>query len=301
MNYKSFNTIILIFVAAICFAQSRSNPFDIESRIQKSGSDTIKSGIQIISDSTVIDSENPFDVDHVPLRRQKNNIITNTTKEIKGVKPQVSNSFIFWIMVFSWALLAIVITNKTNLIGTMLRSVFNINMLKLSKREEGGATSFHYVLLYMVFMINISIFIYQFQIGFSHSEGLKIWLLCFGAIIAIYVIRHLFLMFLGQIFPIEKETSMFNYIIVVFNILLGICIIPINLILTYGPEYLQSSLFYIGLGICGILLIIRYLRGLSIGAYAISLGFIPFLIYLCAAEIAPVLFIISAVSNLTRI
>lgn len=298
MKYTSLNTIIFIFVSAICLAQSKTNPFDIESRIQKSSIDTAQKQIQIIGDSAVINSQNPFDVDHVPVRKQKNSIISNTSKEIKGLKPKVSNSFIFWIMVFSWALLAIVVSNKTNLISTMLRSVFNVNMLKLSKREEGGATSFHYVLLYMVFLINISIFVYQFQIQFSHLQGLSIWLLCFGALIGIYVVRHLFLFFLGHVFPIEKETSMFNYIIVVFNILLGICIIPINLILTYGPLYLQSSLFYIGLGISAILLIIRYLRGLSIGAYAISLGFIPFLIYLCTAEIAPVLFIIKAVSNL---
>jgi len=171
-------------------------------------------------------------------------------------------------------------------------------MLKLSKREEGGATSFHYVLLYVVFLINISIFIYQYQIQYSHLEGLKIWFYCFIGILIIYFVRHVSLYILGGVFPIEKEASMFNYVIVVFNILIGISIIPINLILAYGPESMQSSVFYIGLVLGAILLIIRYLRGLAIGSYAISLGFIPFLIYLCSVEIAPILFLVRAVTNL---
>lgn len=292
------NIFIAVFVANFAMAQPKSNPFDIQSRIQQIASKS-DSSITIITDSsTIAQSQNPFDVDHVPIRRSKMSAQILPIKEIGKVKPQVSKSFIFWIMVFSWALLAIVISNKTNLLSTMIRSVFNVNMLKLSKREEGGATSFHYVLLYMVFLINISIFIYQYQIQYSQQEGLRVWLLCFGAIIVIYIVRHIFLYVLGSIFPIEKETSMFNYIIVVFNILLGIFIIPINLLLTYGPQSFQSPLFYIGLGIGAIMLIIRYLRGLSIAAYIISLGFVPFLIYLCTAEIAPMLFLLRAVSNL---
>lgn len=303
MKYLIISLFAIWWLTVDLQGQSNSNPFEVRGRIshQNGTADSSKTK-PVLIDSTGQSkvSENPFDVDHIPLRRTQTqtSTIINPLKEINQVKPKVSNRFVFWIMLFSWALLAIVITNKTNLISYMIRSVFNLNMMKLTKRDEGGTMSFHYVLLYFIFIINLSIFIYLFQKQYSSKDGITIWIYCLIAIIAIYFIRHTFLYMLGKIFPIEKEISLYNYIIVVFNILLGIMIIPVNLILSYGPENLHKTFFLVGFVLIGIFLLIRYLRGLSMGVYVISLGIIPFLIYLCTAEIAPVLIMIRAISNL---
>ncbi len=303
-----------VVYTSILFAQTpqnipRANPFEVSTRIastaKASSIDTFKNvqdttSMQLDTNYTV--STNPFDVNHVPLRKPKQSAISNSPMTIiSKAKPQISNQFVFWIMIFSWAILAIVISTKTNLISYLLRSVFNINMMKLTKRDEASNNSFLLALMYIVFLINFSVFIYLLQKYYTSQEGIKIWVFCFLAILGIYLIRHLAMWLLGQIFPVEKESSLYSYIILVFNIMFGISIIPLNLMLKYGPESLIKPLFIAGLALFAIYYLIRNLRGLSISIYLIGQGIVSFFIYLCVFEIAPILVIVRAILNLKGI
>lgn len=101
---------------------------------------------------------------------------------------------------------------------------------------------------------------------------------------------------LGALFPVSKESSLYSYIILVFNILLGLLIVPVNLMLAYGPEAMYSLVLYMGIGAIVLFYVMRTLRGLSISIFLIGQGIVPFFIYLCTAEIAPVLVMIRAIS-----
>lgn len=283
--------------AAVC-QNNRSNPFEVSARIQNLPSAEVERDTSSKDTSVVGRSDNPFEVNHVPLRRQQFKPVQKVIEDIAKVKPKVSTSFIFWIMIFSWAMLAVVISHKTSLLGYLLRSMFNLNMMKLTKRDEASGYNFHFALLYLCFFINLSVFIYLLQRHFGGQEGIKIWLLCFAAVCGVYLIRHSFMWTLGVLFPVTKESSLYSYIILVFNILLGIVTVPVNLLLAYGPENMHLLFLYAGLGLVGLFYIMRTLRGFSISIFLIGQGIVPFFIYLCTAEIAPVLFMIRAVSNI---
>lgn len=275
--------------------QNKSNPFEISTRIVSSG-ETASSINNNIDTFDLSSTDNPFEVNHVPIR--KSNSLQTSINKITAVKPKVSENFIFWIMIFSWVMLAIVISNKTNLISYLVRSVFNINMMKLTKRDEASGYNFHFLLLYICFFINISVFGYLLQKHFGGSIGIRTWFLIFCAIIGVYLIRHSFLLLLGKVFPIEKESSLFSYIIFVFNILLGISIIPLNLILSYAPKTLHLSTLYIGIVFIFLFYAIRCLRGFSISVFLVGQGIVPFFIYLCTAEIAPMMILYRVISNI---
>ncbi|MBK8701819.1 MAG: DUF4271 domain-containing protein [Saprospiraceae bacterium] len=274
---------------------NNTNPFEVSGRIDNTAKPITNEPAQI---DTSRAADNPFEVNHVPLRRQQLKPVQSPLQEISRVKPKVSNSFIFWIMIFSWAILAVVITNKTSLISFLVRSMFNINMMKLTKRDEAGGYNFHFALLYLGFFINMAVFVYLWQKYFGGPPGIKTWTLCFISITAIYVVRHLFMWLLGNIFPVSKESSLYSYSILVFNILLGLFIIPLNLLLAYGPETIHLPMLYFGLGIIVLFYILRSIRGLSISLFLIGQGIVPFFIYLCTAEIAPFLVLIRVVSNI---
>ena len=291
--------LILGFCAGIAMPISsqnnRTNPFEVSSRIQNAPN-------AAEADTTVTDttkagaSDNPFEVNHVPLRKQQFKPVQKAIEDISKVKPKVSTSFIFWIMIFSWAMLAIVISHKTSLLGYLLRSMFNLNMMKLTKRDEASGYNFHFALLYLCFFVNLSVFIYLLQKNYGGQEGIKIWLWCFFAVCGIYLFRHAFMWLLGALFPVSKESSLYSYIILVFNILLGLLIVPVNFMLAYGPEAMYSLVLYMGIGAIVLFYVMRTLRGLSISIFLIGQGIVPFFIYLCTAEIAPVLVMIRAIS-----
>lgn len=302
---KKLAAIWLLIVGLMTFASNtvvcqnnRSNPFEVSSRIQNLPAAAVEQDTSAKDTSVAGKSDNPFEVNHVPLRRQQFKPVQKVIEDISKVKPKVSTSFIFWIMIFSWAMLAVVISHKTSLLGYLLRSMFNLNMMKLTKRDEASGYNFHFALLYLCFFINLSVFIYLFQRHFGGQEGIKIWLLCFAAVCGVYLIRHSFMWMLGVLFPVTKESSLYSYIILVFNILLGIVAVPVNLLLAYGPENMHLLFLYTGLGLVGLFYIMRTLRGFSISIFLIGQGIVPFFIYLCTAEIAPVLFMIRAISNI---
>jgi hypothetical protein len=306
----SFTYLLLLFVSLWDLrAQSapRTNPFEVPSRIQSSTSiASSQDSLGISQDSSTMDSlkmsGNPFEVNHVPLRKNNQNSLgTNTIQQISKVKPVVSSQFVFWIMIFSWLFLAVVISTKTNLLSYLVRSVFNNNMMKFTKRDETNNNQFLLVLLYIVFLINFSVFLYLVQKKYTSQDGIKIWVLCFLAISLIYLIRHVSMWLLGNVFPVEKESSLYNYIILVFNIIFGISIIPVNLILKYGPTNLTQPMIYLGLALFLLYFIVRNLRGLSISIFLMGQGIVSFFIYLCVFEVAPILLIVRTILNNTGI
>jgi hypothetical protein len=281
------------------------NPFEIKDRIvqkpdslssyDKISSDSASEDTSSVVDTSYTSNGNPFEVNHVPIRKST---LTpaNPITELTQIKPRISNQFIFGILIFSWALLAIVISAKTSLLGYLLKSVMNLNMMKYTKREESNNT-FLLSLLYLVFIINFSVFIFLVQRYFNGSGEAKFWGYIFLGVSFIYLVRHIGMWLLGAVFPIEKDTSFFSYVILVFNILFGICIIPINLLLVYGPPNLSKISIYTGLAFFLLFYLLRYLRGISASLFLIGKGLLLFFIYLCTFEIAPILIIVRAVLN----
>jgi hypothetical protein len=302
--------LIVTFVAITIAQTPRVNPFEVSGRKQtlttneeQMYADTSSQQTDIsysLTDTLNLDTAglgamlNPFDVNHIPLKKKQTG--NNPLEDLSKINVKVSNRFMDVLIFIPLALLAIVITVKANLISYLTRSVFNVNMMKFTKRDESN-NSFLLILLYLIFFINGSIFIYLIQKYFTAQEGLKIWSLCLLALSLVYIIRYVMMMMFGGIFPVKNEVSFYNYAIIVFNILFGIIVFPINIISIYMPEYTKVSIIT-GVVLFIIFYIIRSLRGITVSLFSISQGIIPFFIYLCTFEIAPILLIIRGILNI---
>jgi hypothetical protein len=95
--------------------------------------------------------------------------------------------------------------------------------------------------------------------------------------------------FLGSTFEIAEKTAHYNFTILLFNILAGIALIPINLLLAFGSASLATPVIIIGLIILGLLYLLRQFRGLMIVSDSLGGNGFQFFMYLCAIEILPVL------------
>ena len=280
------------------------NPFDIESRLdglEINETDTLKTE----NDSTTVKtpeekadvlavekkfqelrSQNPFEVSHIPLLRKKGASIGQI--EIK-LQPKVSNTFIFWIMLFSWALLALVLGNRRDILPKLIRSVFNENMLKLTKKQDGDRLNLHFAIIYMVFCINASVFTYLIIKYSGGLSGTKYWFYILCIITLVYIVRHVMLSLTGWIFPLEKATSLYSFLIMVLNLVTGLLLIPVNLGMAFGPASFFKPVMIFGLVCIGLSLLLRYFRGFFISANYIFNNIFLFFIYLCAFEIIPIL------------
>ena len=258
--------------------------------------------VDIDSDDMDYLSDNPFEVSHVPYRRselkeQAKSANTSSPSKKSNKRSIVnvkftSNTFIFWLVLFTLLLLAIVINVQRNAISKVAKSITNENVLKLSKREENGGLSGHYIMLYVIFFINFTCFIYLMVKYYSGFDGFSNWLVIFGAITVAYLMRHISMAFLGNMFNISKDSSLYSFTIMTFNIFLGLVLIPINLVVAFSPVGISSVTLYVGIGLILTLLLIRLARGLLIGARFIGEHLFQFFIYLCIFEIAPILILL---------
>jgi len=266
-----------------------NNPSNAEQISTEDAADTKDSNTDLIR-------ENPFEVSHVPYRRselkkQAKRPLAVTTPNKRSVvnSGSTSNTFIFWLILFSLLLLAMVVNVQRSAIPKIAKSITNENILKLTKREENGGLSGHYITLYVIFFINLATFLYLLINKNISFYGFSNWLYIVGLIAGVYLLRHICMSLLGNIFNISKDSTLYSFTIMTFNIFLGLALIPVNLVVAFSPTEIGKVALYIGIGLIIILLLIRYIRGLLIGVRFLGDHIFQFFLYLCVFEIAPIL------------
>ena len=298
-------------------SQNIKNPFEIKNRISSKEDssfsnqvldvkrDTIDQsdeqgnieGIQENVSKTIdLGNENPFEVDHVPLR--KKDVLKEQKSGEKDTRKTPSKSFIYWAVLIGLILLTLARMSDKKLFKKVFKSIFNENILKQEFRG-GASLTLEYIILYLVYFINGGIFLLLVWNFFFDGEiSFRNFGLCSLLLLGVYSIRHLTMNLLGTIFPLKKEATLYSFTIQIFNAFIGVCLIPINLFLAFGPERMTKIVLLIGFGLICILLIIRIVRGLTISLTFIFDRLILFFVYLCALEIAPILVLVKLMGKI---
>ncbi|KXK37107.1 MAG: hypothetical protein UZ09_BCD002002131 [Bacteroidetes bacterium OLB9] len=292
-------------------AQRRSNPFEIKQRLKAMHiTDTLTldpvvdtSLTATIKEPTADNKENqtvtnPFEVDHIPILRSS---ISKKSEKLKTETEgtQYSSRFLLWFLLLSCALLAIILNTRSKSLHLMSRSLFNENVLKLFQREESKGLGSYLLILYLNYFINISIIVYMLYIGSGLSGGIKVYLIIFAVIMALYLLKHFALYLYGYIFPVKKNTDMYNFTIMVFNHMMGIGLIPLNFLIVFAPADIANIALWIALIGILLLLALRSLRGLFIVSEYVSHRLFQIIVYLCAFEVAPLLILAKTIMNMS--
>ena len=300
-----YGILFLCSVTTVQVYAQNINPFEIEGRMDSAMSvigytPILHSDSIIYIDTNSVSSlnqkslslyENPFDVSHIPLRKREfqkeEKLETTATK---------SNSFPFWMILFSCALLAIVMSLNRSVLIKIRRSILNDNMMRVLQREEKGGNSFILLTLYVIFVINTTLFI-SMAIKHYSPDKLPAFIVVMLGILTVLIIRHFSMFIIGLGFPVKKESSQFNFTIILFNIVVGIILIPINLMLSYGPKIMFLPMIYFGIGVMTIVFVLRQLRGLFIAFRFINYYKFHFFLYLCTCEIAPLFILVKILAK----
>ncbi|MDF1694390.1 MAG: DUF4271 domain-containing protein [Saprospiraceae bacterium] len=259
-------------------------------------------GEELINENEGVEfDQNPFDVSHIPIRKSKlkseADAFTSKNKASKDKNESESNAFLFFLNLLTGLILAIVINTQRGALKKIFNAITNENVLKLIHREEKRGISGYHALLYASYFINAAIFIYLIVFNFSGAQGWMAFQGIFLAIVTIYLLRHVFIMLIGKIFPFQKDSQLFGFTIQTFNIFLGIVLIPFNLIIAFGPQNIARPLIYFGLVIIAILALIRTFRGFLIASTYVQSNLFHFLLYLCTFEILPILLLLKIIGN----
>lgn len=282
-------------VGLFAIGQNTPNPFDLEPRLEAVAA---KDSAKVIPIST-----NPFDIVAIPnaggqsTRGPSFQIRTEKNAKPLTAKDKETNyrRFLFVTILIMFITLTLIVTIFRILIEKIWKAFLNDNLLNQLHREQSSGLALAYVILYLLFFINAGLFAFlaarHYGIMVSTSN-LYTLLLCIGGISGFFVAKHFVLWLAGFIFPIGKEVDSYQFTIMIFNIIIGLFLVPVVLFIAYAPKSTTDIVVYGALGILGLTYLFLYLRGLFISNRFIANNKFHFLLYLCAVEIAPILAIL---------
>ncbi len=254
-------------------------------------------------------AENPFNIIRVPLNESNSKI--NPPKVIESAEGEVQDKdtilkyrgFMFWVLLGLLLVFSSIYGVAKSKLSQISSSFFNENFLRQTHRSNQGNFSFLYILLYLLALLNIAVFAYLLSDYFNWERPDSILLLAkmAGVVCLIFTCKHLLLSLVGYIFPVQKELSLYNFTIMVFGIILGLLLLPINIVIAYAPIAVGKVVVYLSLGAIIAIYLFRMIRGLSIGSKYLVLHKFHFFIYLCTVEILPVIVLLKILDNYTGI
>ena len=248
--------------------------------------DTLQKEVKVNYPDTLEMLGNPYEIVRIPVQMEEWNPVISEDV-VKGEDVQL----LFLVMLFILILLGILVSLYRSFIPRMYKAVFNDNYMKLLLRSANEPVKWKLISFYTFFFINAGLFIYlslaRFNFDLWH-RGPALLLACCLAVMIFFGIKHLILWYISRFFPPEKEATLFNFILIVFNCLLGLVLVPINGLLAFGAEQVGGIVFFTGVGLWLLIYIFKQLKGLLIGARIWLNNVFHFFLYLCAVEIIPI-------------
>ncbi len=203
------------------------------------------------------------------------------------IKASDVQSLLFWSLLFLSFLLAIALNINRSVTIKLYRSLLNLNFLNLLYRESKEENLLIYYLLYGLYFIGISLFIY---LSIIHFKGIKapVYILYIALyIMLIYGLRHMILKLIGSIYGLYKETDRYLFSIVIFSCIMSILLIPADFIIAFVNPDLGRKCIWLIFIIFVILYLYRQFREIIFSFSLWRQHIFHFLLYLCTFEIAP--------------
>lgn len=179
---------------------------------------------------------------------------------------------------------------------------FNITTTNQIVRDESvllqRASLFLSVISYMV----MGLFVYQLSELLRWNipllqGGLLRFIFFSVAIAASYSIKMIVLRFFSSVFDLEKPIALYIFNIFLMVMMIGLLLLPVNILLAYASSEISTWVLWITIGIISLLFLYRLVRAVGIWTGIPGFSVFYLFLYLCAFEIAPLL-IIWKVANL---
>lgn len=281
----------IIMVPVLLMGQS-TNPFEIHSRLDSGQVHVEISEQQVAQQETALPQPaNPFERTASKGATTEKNNLSKQTFSNNDRRKGPGNTFFLLYALISGSLLAFGIALNRDQFSGIVASISNSNYLKSLIRNGRIWSDVQSYLLYGLFFLNVSMFIYiSILEGMIHTAVQSQWLLVLilASLILIYLGRHFFLWLLSAVYPLGQGIKYYNHSVGMHNMVVGFIILPVVLGLQYGPPSGDYFFFVAGIVVIVGIYFLRQAKGLMLAFSTTSFNPMYFFIYLCAVEMAPI-------------
>jgi hypothetical protein len=305
-------TLLVVFLFSfVAVAQTGDNPFELKERLpataapENTAAATVPTGNPFDLSRGTASALNPSNAPAAaPERNATGNLRSGQTTSplvIQSTDPNKGRGSLLAIHVMLLLLLSGLWLLFGDLLRQCLRSTVNEGLMnQLYTRRSGGELGALWA-CYIFFFFSAGFFVYLLATRFDLSLGLGIWgsWLTYSLVVAAAVgIKNLVLLFYARLFPVRREVNRYAFAIMVFSILVGLFIAPINLLISYAPAGWRMTFIFGGLALIAGVYLLHLFRGIFIASRLATSRPVHILLYICAIEVAPLLLIYRYLSNM---
>ena len=179
-------------------------------------------------------------------------------------------------------------------LSDLFRVFFRTTMKQRQIREQLMQTPLPSLLFNIFFVASAGLYADILLHYFRLTPVADFWLLylyCCAGLALIYLGKYIGLKIAGWLFNMQKAADSYIFIVFIINKIIGIFLLPVLVLLAFAGEPVYSvSLVLSWCGIGG-LLIYRFISGYAAVRNEVRFNLFHFLLYTCAAEVAPLLLI----------
>ncbi len=208
---------------------------------------------------------------------------------IPALKSKTSRGFQIFFLLLSLLFLIFIVNVERSFVRDLWRVISNENYSSLHHRNQRNTMRQILLMMgYSVFIIQAGLFIYNAMRVFNYSGTIldNVWT-SIALVLCIYLTRHGVINYLRWLFNNEKELTLYGFDISIFNTMVGLVLVPINVLLIFGPENIYKPLIIIGVIAIALAYMTRQLRWMLTARQLIANSLFLFFVYLCAVEILP--------------
>ena len=199
------------------------------------------------------------------------------------------STWAFWIILAGFFILTITRYYHEKRLKLFGIAIFKRSAVLQILRESPVHSHRSFIPLLGMYIISITLLIYEAMeiLSPGSSEGLGSLLLFSGFLgiyIVVFLLKILVIWIISIIFKNPSTASEYIQTILIFNLVMGILLLPFLLVMTFA---LRDIVLYASLGIVLILMGLRFIRGIAIGLSDTNFSLIHLFLYLCTLEILP--------------
>ncbi|MBU1013515.1 MAG: DUF4271 domain-containing protein [Bacteroidetes bacterium] len=274
-------------------SDSIQNPFRYSELIQNILVPQQADSLTIISNSILSNSDNTTFIGQFIT---ENDIVTYIpTDYSKTMFPE----WITYLILGGFILIAMLNFLHRKKLVQFFNATFSSSQANLVIREGNPFRKQITLILTLVYIIAVPLLFYSFIVFYVGSDdqndnGIIFYLGLVLLFLGLFLYKVIFIQVTANIFQTEKASYELLVNILIFNLIIGIMILPIIALYIYTQ---LDILLYISLGIYFIGLLLRQFRQLMVGLSRSIFSVLHLFLYLCTLELIPVVIISKIILN----
>jgi hypothetical protein len=204
---------------------------------------------------------------------------------------------LFYLLCALVLLLAFVKTVYNKYFTNLLSVAFGASLKQKQLREQLMQSPLPSLFLNTLFVLVVGVyinFLIQHPYGDYQGNNDNYWfqlLFCIGVVAGVYLVKFIVITFSGWVFNIKEATNVYLFVVFLVNKLIGICLLPLLIIMAFAPEGWWKVLVTISYLVLAGFLIYRYVVSYGPVRREVKVSQFHFFMYLCAFELIPMVVI----------